>query len=662
MMNAYNMSPSVLARATSSADVAELSEWKVPDLMAVAESGVESHLRAAFGASVRNRYIDAMRAADGSPHFTAELAGAPVAVYVLCVASVSSAAALSSLQYAWAEAHPAADILVLPCVVQHLRPDYARCVAEPPVALRTRGAWQSGAVVQQFLPPTHSAPHWLGEAHEIKWHTLIREVANNGTRIYPYIQGVAQYRDLPAGARILCSDAGVCPLLLVHTCGEQNGALRVERADFYSSDNAVNELEVYDTHPTHVELMDERGNVYRANCAELTMFPGKLKRGMHLRWAVSLVADSFLTQEQGAPCLQQIDGTRAEMTGVVKSVAAIQFSSMRGYCLGVQLHAKLPQLLFNLYVFEHRLSGKTPRVGEVVSAQGTLYAAPDALVESSTCWADSPQTDELEELARLESLAQETHAQLLPYGAPLAALATAFIRKGYTLDAPFEPLFRFGRPEFALLSPSGERLMVMVDTVVNQHEDQRGYRCRFAADKYPAHMAKTPQDGKPADICFVTLHLKSVDGAPDSFTLSAEQHGTVVSLSLPERMTMQAATALSEEQAAHLFSDCMQSQSFEKLLPCLREDVAYTSQTAELAFSSKWDLLRHLRTCFDVWQKRGVTEELQFSVQRVQHEGRSRFCCVATQQGELISATVFSITNAMIGSIQALAPGNATLS
>ena len=125
---------------------------------------------------------------------------------------------------------------------------------------------------------------------------------------------------------------------------------------------------------------------------------------------------------------------------------------------------------------------------------------------------------------------------------------------------------------------------------------------------------------------------------------------------------MQAATALSEEQAAHLFSDCMQSQSFEKLLPCLREDVAYTSQTAELAFFSKWDLLRHLRTCFDVWQKRGVTEELQFSVQRVQHEGRSRFCCVATQQGELISATVFSITNALIGSIQALAPGNATLS
>ena len=662
MMNRNNMPPSVLARATNSADVAELSEWKVSDLMSVAESGVETHLHAAFGASLHNRYIDALRAADGSPHFTDKVGAASIAVYVLCVSSVSSTASLSSLQYAWAEDNPSAEVYVLPCVVQHLRSDYARCVAERPVALRKQGAWQTNTAARQYLPLPHTSPHWLGSAHELKWHTLIREVANNGTRIYPYIEGVAQYRDLPSGARILCSDAGVCPLLLVHTSGEQNGALKVERTDFYSSDNAVNELEVYDTHASHVELIDERGNVYRASCAELTMFPGKLKRGMHLRWAVSLVADTYLPKAQGKLTIQQECNTSAKIIAEVKTVTPIQFSGMRGYCLGVQVHAKLPQLLFNVYVFEHLLSGKKPHVGDIVSAGGMLLAAPDALVESSVCWADSPQTDEQEELARLEALAHEMQVNLLPYGAPLAALAAAFIRQGYTFDAPFEPLFRFGRPEFALLSPSGERLMVMVDTVVNQHEDQRGYRCRFAPDKYPAHMAKTPQDGKPADICFVTLHLEAVPASPDSLAVALEQHGTTVPLVLPKMVTMQASEALTEEQAAHLFSECMVSQSFEKLLPCLREDVAYTSQTAELSFAGKYDLLRHLRTCFDVWQKRGVTEELQFNVQSVQYGGESRFCCVATQQGELISATVFTLTNSLISRIEAIAPGNVSIS
>ena len=140
MMNRNNMPPSVLVRATNSADVAELSEWKVSDLMSVAESGVETHLHAAFGASLHNRYIDALRAADGSPHFTDKVGAASIAVYVLCVSSVSSTASLSSLQYAWAEDNPSAEVYVLPCVVQHLRSDYARCVAERPVALRKQGA------------------------------------------------------------------------------------------------------------------------------------------------------------------------------------------------------------------------------------------------------------------------------------------------------------------------------------------------------------------------------------------------------------------------------------------------------------------------------------------------------------------------------------------
>ncbi|MBR4310181.1 MAG: hypothetical protein IKT79_04050, partial [Akkermansia sp.] len=180
----------------------------------------------------------------------------------------------------------------------------------------------------------------------------------------------------------------------------------------------------------------------------------------------------------------------------------------------------------------------------------------------------------------------------------------------------------------------------------------------FKPDKYPAHMNQTPQGDGPADICFATLHLAAVSDS--DYTLETELHGVVPELQLPERLTISAAEPLSQQDAARLFADCMATQSFERLLPILSEEVHYCSETAGLEFFSKMDLLRHLRSCFDTWKKHNVLKDIAFNVRKLDYQGEPCFCCVASQSGEPVSVTVVTLKNHRIAAIRALAPAQFT--
>lgn len=652
-MSVRNITPKILARAASAQDVAEMSAWKESDVLALAESALAAVVAEHASGTVCNRVIDALRAADGSPHYTAEHHDTQVAVYVLCLSSPASHAALSLQQVSWAESHPAADVWVLPCVVQHLRADAARCVVDSIYTVRTRGRWGADAAVRQFLPAADRTPHYLGGAALLKEHNLVREVANAGTRIYPYIAGVATHRHLPDSHELRCSGAGDFPLMLVQTRGARDGALRVVRAGIYSAENPVNELEIDSVLRDSVALMDARGHIYHAACAELSMFPDRLKVGMHLRWAVSIFADSF---ELCRKTRIRIDSAAVQVRAFasrIQAVKPVDFCGLKGYCLQAPVHEQLPGLLFNVYVFEHLLAGRVPRVGEWFIARGHTLAAPDSLVDAATCWADSPETAAASQADAAESVALQEYDALLPYGAPLAELVAAFVRAGYRMQESFLPLFRFGRPELRLLSPQGSLLLVMVDCVVHDHEDIYGYRCRFKPGQYPAHMNQTPQGDGPVDICFATLHLGPAPTAEADFSLKAELHGSAPLLDVSATVTLPPVPPLTEEDAAHLFADCMATQSFEKIIPHLCEDVQYHSETAGVALFSKSDLLRHLRTCFDAWKKRDVLKDIAFTVQQTPVDGQPRFTCLASQSGSPISRTFIAIKNNRIAEIKA---------
>lgn len=656
-MSVHPISPRVLARATTVSTVAEMSNWQESDLFAAAKQIPARLVAEDFAGKITDNVIDSLRLADGSPHFLVQKGRKKTGVYVLCISSVAAAGALSPRQYDWATAHAETDICVLPCVVQHLKADAARCVAEPICALRIDGKWCADALAPQFLPEPQRAACFWGGAASLKERNLIREVANGGTPIYPYIAGVATHKHMPQGSSLRCSGDGAFPLMMVQTAGTQNGALRVLWAGLYSAENPLNELEIYALHRDSIELLDARGRVYQAACAELSLFPARLKVGMHLRWSVNIYADSYTPAEAFIPELLAENKHVARFCTKVQRVTPINCFGARAYCLQVAVSAKLTELQFNVYVTDTLLQGRIPRVGEAVVVSGAMQAAPDSLVDTSVSWADSPQSAAAAQEDALDTLAEKEKAAVWPYSAPLAELVAAFIRAGYSWDEPFAPLYRFGRPDFRLRSPQGNRLFVMVDTVVNGRQDQLGYRCRFYPDKYPSHMNRTPQGDGPADICFVTLHLDSVKGT--QYALKAEFFGSPVSLSLPQSISVARLQSPDEQSAVELFADCMSTQDFTRILPYLREDLHYISQTAGLEYASKADALRHLRSCFDNWQKHKLLNELSFTVHQIEYNGAPRLCCLASQQGVAVSATMLALKDGQISEILAVAaPAN----
>ena len=205
MATPRSFSTLILARAKNSAAIAEMNGWRESDLFAVAESSLLSLLQNEFGGTWQNCVIESLRCADGSPHFIAEIEGKKAAVYVLCISSAESYASLTSSQFEWLETNKPASAWVLPCVVQHLRADYARCVAERAYPIYSDGQWSAEFEMRQFLPAAQRPAHWLGGGGALKLHNIVRETVNGGTPIYPYVEGLAHHRHFTsryAGAQL----------------------------------------------------------------------------------------------------------------------------------------------------------------------------------------------------------------------------------------------------------------------------------------------------------------------------------------------------------------------------------------------------------------------------------------------------------------------------
>ena len=653
-MTQRSFATQILARAKTPAAIAEMNGWREPDLFAAAESSLLSLVESVFGGTWQNGVIDSLRLADGSPHFSGMLDGEQTAVYILCISSAESAASLTTTQYEWIDAHKEVTAWVIPCVVQHLKSDYSRCVAERAYPVFSGGQWADAPEIRQFLPAAQRPVHWLGGSGILKQHNLVRETVNNGSPIFPYVEGLAHNRHLPQGMQVLSSGGVESPLLLALAEKSASGSVRVRWADFYSAANPVNELELLQVHTDGIEVLDARGRQYHATCAEAAMFGRFLKTGMHLKCAVSIVAETVAFTPGAPSCFTSIPQKRASLTAAVKTVEPALFCGMTGYCLSVQVNEHIPGQLFNVYVFAPLLGGRVPIAGDTVAVSGPLHVAIDALVESEHCWADSPETAQALAADERATDAERMRCAVAPYGTLLAEVAAAFAHAGYQFAEPFEPLYRFGRPEFVLQNAEGKRLMVLVDCIVDGANEFWGYRRRFYPDHYPAHVTKTPQGSGPADLCFLTLKLTTQ--SPAHYHLEAEQHGTVVPLSLPEWVTLATPpkSELTEQMAAQLLAECMQTQRFDALLPYLSENLSYRSETAALEFGSKSDFLRHLRSRFDMWTKNNDWPELSFTVGTISQNGLERYGMMAHQNGDFISATTFTLEGAFITEMESL--------
>lgn len=619
----------ILSRVEGSAAVAALSNRNTGALLAEAEEMLGEHLRRCGLRHVR-RMVELSRAEMlCQPHFTARAGDVPVDVYVLSIGNMDSPSGLSDEQCRYCEQQQGRAVYALPCLVQRLRNEVARCAALPLVELRRDGNWHRTAEVLQYLPLryAHAAEipmpcsAWL-----LKKNNALREVANNGTRLYPLVERFAHAGHLPAETEIRGS-ATQSPLLLTLAGGRDGGRLQLLYGDFYSADNAVNELAVkevpYSEVNPLVRLASADGHEFSAICAEVAMFPEHKWQGLHFLWALSMLCHRLTRLPSGTPQPGGYEGGR-----LCAEVRSARRCSLCGLPL-CHLEAVAGKQVFNIYTAVYDADAVFPGPGDVVCAEGVLYAVPDALVPKK-----EPQPAAL-------------HEELLPVSAALAVVAGGLMAAGFTMEAPFKPLFRCGVPELRLLSPEGEKLWVLVDTVVNGTADSHGY-FRYAPASYPERV-----NGK-ADVLFASVSLASTgDGG---YRTSVALHGHVPEgLSFCDVVRMKPVEALPEVTAARIFGEMMVTHDFTTLLPLLMEDVCYRSDTAGLHLLGKFDLLRHLRACFDNWQRRGECANLSFLLSGVEVQGTRRPCVVACQLGEIISATVFEVAEGRIVSVESLA-------
>lgn len=399
--------PVVLASASDAREQENLLRWGADDVLGMAQ-GPLMRLLARMGAT----QIQATPPGQGGmpPYLALTPEGRQAGIYLVCISRPAAYGALAAPQYVWCGQHPDCDIWLLPCTVEKLADDYTHCVLRMAVCLREGGRWKGSAEVRQFLPTADMGenPHagvW-GTASRLKHITLLREVANRGQALYPYIAGLAASQQMP-GHYLLKGSGTESPIMLVLAEGRKEGRLQLLYGDFYSWENPVNELEIYrlpkpEEEPVG-ELLDGQGVIYTAAMPELAIFPGLIQRGMHFRWAVSLLVSEWSPYGQGAAGAAEASGEVAAsfmqdsgtcystMVSRVAAVKKVEWCGVPGYCLQAPVSDESPELLFNVYVFEPALKGAQPRVGDMFGCCGSLYAVPDARVAGGVCWADSPE-------------------------------------------------------------------------------------------------------------------------------------------------------------------------------------------------------------------------------------------------------------------------------
>lgn len=622
----------ILNRAEEEQSVAQMCSRSAELLLADCERALDGHLRACGF-----RHVRRLTGERATPHFSAALSGDKVEVYVLSVCNMGATAALTPEQFRHCDCSQSANVYVVPCVVQKLSHGRARCVATPAVCVCRNGAWGGLAEALQYLPSAcrlGTSAEMPCSAWLLKRFNLAREVANHGMTLYPVVQGLAHAGHVAAGVEIKGSGTE-SPLMLTIAEGRSEGRLQLSYADFYSADNAVNELVIAslpndDDSPSQVLLRADDGAEYSANCAELLMFPELMTTGMRFRWALSLLCNHYIPlKDDEAP------REKADLCAVVRSSRRCSFCGLP-LC---HIVAEAGAQTVNVYAPVYDVYSPLPSEGERFCARGFMYAVPDEFLPIP------------EPVCQPEPVL-EPYAELLPVSAALSVAAGALLGQGYEWHTPYKPLFRSGVPDFRMKGPDGKLLMVLVDTVVNRGADKFGYACRYAQSSYPTQIAALAPDNQPADLLFLTVHLESGE---TGFGVTVEQHGAVQpELKFCSHVEYAQAETLSEEHVARRFGEMMVTHDFAAFLPLLHDDVSYESDTAGVTLSSKFDLMRHLRACLDAWRRLDEMKNLRFLLSSVEWQGSRRPCTVACQNGEIISASVFDLRDNRVAAIHSL--------
>ena len=315
----------ILNRAEDEQSVAQMSSRSAELLLAECECSLDGHLRACGF-----RHVRRLTGERSTPHFSASLNSVKVEVYVLSVCNMGAAAALTPEQFRHCDSTQSANVYVVPCVVQRLSAGRSRCVATPPVCVCRDGAWGGSDEALQYLPvacrlgTTAEMPcsAWL-----LKRFNLAREVANHGMTLYPVVQGLAHAGHVAAGVEIKGSGTE-SPLMLTVAEGRSEGRLQLSYADFYSADNAVNELVIEalpndEEPPSYVRLRADDGAEYSANCAELLMFPERMEVGMRFRWALSLLCNHYIPLKD-----DETPREKSDLCAVVRSSRRCSFCGL----------------------------------------------------------------------------------------------------------------------------------------------------------------------------------------------------------------------------------------------------------------------------------------------------------------------------------------------
>lgn len=622
----------IIRRAEDEPSLARLSTLSAELLLAECESELSKHLRACG-----LRHVRRLAGGHEMAHFRAEADGVTALVYVLSVCNMAAPAALSPEQMRKCEQEGVGKVLVLPCVVQRMGGVRARCMAMPLVVVGSSGSWGGSAEALQFLPTVYrrgTSADMPCAAWLLKKNNLIRETANCGMTLYPVVEGFAHAGHLPHGVEIKGSGAD-SPLLLTVLQGSREGRLQLLYADFYAAEHAVNEL-VLAAHtggggePGRVKLVADDGAEYSALCAEAVMFAGLLKCGQRFRWSLSLLCNHYTQLRTG-----EVAAAEGGLVAVVQSAQRCSFCGLP-LC---HIVAQVGGQTVNVYAPVYDSESPLPTEGEQFCAGGTLYAVPDALVV--------PPVEETQPAAE-PSIAEE----LLPMGVAVAVAAGGLLASGCKWRMPFKALFRSGVPEFRMTDPQGENLVVLVDTVVDGKADKMGYTC-YAPDSYPNQAPAVAPETQASAALFLTVRLTTEAAG---YAVAVEQHGyELPGVSFCSHVDYPAAAQLSEARAAQIFGEMMLTQNFSAMAELLREDVHYESETAGVQLGSRLDLLRHLRACFDNWQRLGALENIRFLLSGVEWQGQRRPCALACQGDEIISATIFDIVDNRVAAISSLA-------
>lgn len=631
-----NAEYTILNRAEDEQSVAQMSSRSAELLLAECERALDGHLRACGF-----RHVRRLAGERATPHFSAALSGDKVEVYVLSVCNMGATAALTPEQFRHCDCSQSANVYVVPCVVQKLSHGRARCVATPAVCVCRNGAWGGSAEALQYLPSAcrlGTSAEMPCSAWLLKRYNLAREVANHGMTLYPVVQGLAHAGHVAASVEIKGSGTE-SPLMLTITEGRSEGRLQLAYADFYSADNAVNELVIAalandDESPAQVHLRADDGEEYSANCAELLMFPERMEIGMRFRWALSLLCNHYIPLKD-----DETPREKSDLCAVVRSSRRCNFCGLP-LC---HIVAEAGAQTVNVYAPVYDVYSPLPSEGERFCARGSMYAVPDEFVP-----APEPECEPAPE----PELQLAPFADLLPVSAALSVAAGALLGQGYEWHAPYKPLFRAGVPDFRMKDPDGRLVMVLVDTVVNGCADRCGYAPRYAQSSYPTKIAALAPDNQPADLLFLTVHLESREAG---FGVTVEQHGAVrPELKFCSHVEYKPSGSPSEASVARCFGEMMVTHDFASFVPLLHDDVCYESDTAGVSLSSKFDLLRHLRACLDAWGRQDEMKNLSFLLSSVEWQGIRRPCTVACQNGEIISATVFDLRDNRVSAIHSL--------